>query len=264
MSRRKVQLMAFIVSATIFLWGTAPTSAFRISRPGIEAQAASEIDALSPLSIQMVDEAIAVLSMGWAGMDGAEQETFLRLYDPSGSGEIDEQFVTAVRENYIRVRRAFDGEIPVRYEPQSGMCEGMRLYYTDLLILHVCPYFLTEMNEMRKARTLIHEYVHIALHVKDRPYYRPTSESYARLTPRGSGPSRLPVIGLVIRAIAANDTLNHPDAYAHFAVAVSGRPGALEMYLDQSIDLTAAEYIECLHEHVRSNLVVDSWAQQRG
>ncbi len=133
-----------------------------------------------------------------------------------------------------------------------------------LLILHVFPFFLTETNELRKARTLIHEYTHIALRVIDGPYFRPTSKSYAQLTPRRSWPSRLPLIGPLIRVIAANDTLHHPDAYAHFAVAVSGQPGALERYGDQSIDFTAVHYIENLRELERSNPVADSWAQQRG
>jgi hypothetical protein len=156
-------------------------------------------------------------------MDAGQRALFLRYFDPAGTGEVDEAFVVAVRQNYRRIRHAFSGEVPLRYEADSHLCQEMRLYYTDLLSLHVCPYFLTEGNDLRKARTLIHEYAHIALWVVDRPYYCPGSKDYARLTPRGSCPAQLPLVGPLLRELNANDTLYHPDAYAHYALAASGK-----------------------------------------
>jgi hypothetical protein len=49
--------------------------------------------------------------------------------------------------------------------------------------------------------------------------------------------SQIPVIGPVNRELLANDTLYHPDAYAHFAVAMSDRPGALDSYLKNEVHL---------------------------
>ena len=61
---------------------------------------------------------------------------------------------------------------------------------------------------------------HIALLVVDRPYYQPTSSTYAALTPRGSWTAQIPLIGPLLREIAHNDTLYHPDAYTRFAAAL--------------------------------------------
>jgi hypothetical protein len=100
------------------------------------------------------------------------------------------------------------------------MCEGKRLYYTDLVKIHVCPYFNLEDNLNRKARALVHEIAHKALLVTDRHYFRPTSKAYLTLTPKGPWTAQLPIVGKLFRELAHSDTLFHPDAYAHFAVAV--------------------------------------------
>lgn len=191
-----------------------------------------EVQALTPMSIELVDQAIAVLSKGWQDMSPAERQVFLLLYDPSNTGEVDERFVEAVLNNYRRIRTALDRPIPVKYEADSSTCLGERIFYTDIIKLHVCPYFLTVGNDRLNARTLIHEYAHFALLVADRPYYDPASTDYAALTPYGSQANQLPLVGPVIRELSRGDTLYHPDAYAHFAVAVSGQPGAIELYLD--------------------------------
>jgi hypothetical protein len=183
----------------------------------------------------MVDKAVVVLAMGWTGMSPQEREAFLNLYDPAGTGEIDDEFVQQVLSNYQKIRDALGNDFNVKYAGDSEMCDGMRLYYTDILNIHVCPYFLTETDDTRKARTLVHEMSHIALKVKDRAYYRPTSKAYAKLTPNGSWLTQLPVIGPVIREIAASDTLYHPDTYAHFALAMSGHDGTMDKYLDNGI-----------------------------
>ena len=61
--------------------------------------------------------------------------------------------------------------------------------------------------------------------------YNPATEEYSTLTLRGSWTAQLPLIGPIFRELARGDTLYHPDAYAHFAVAVSGQPGIIELYL---------------------------------
>ena len=217
-----------------------------------------QVQAIIPTSEQLVDGVIAVLSKGWMGMSPAEREAFLALYDPAGTGEIDEGFVEAVLVNYQIIREELSREIAIVYEPDNNKCEDMRLYYTDLVKLHVCPYYLTEKDEIRKARTLIHEMAHKALLVMDRPYYRPTSEAYAQLTPNGSWMAQLPVVGRVIREIQHSDTLYHPDAYAHFTVAVSGQTVAMGMYA--SHHQTARSAGEIVTQPLATDpQVVDSW-----
>jgi hypothetical protein len=224
-----------------------------------EAMISQQARAIVPTSGQLVEEAIAVLSKGWTEMSRPEQEAFLTLYDPAGTGEIDQAFVEATLANYQKIQEALRQEITVVYEPDSKKCEGMRLYYTDLLKLHVCPYFLTEGNDVRKARTLIHEMAHIALRVTDRPYYRPTNKAYAQLTPTGSPLVQLPVVGPVIRELQHSDTLYHPDAYAHFTVAVSGQPVAAGMYSNQH-DAADAAGLTVQQPAAADLQVADSWA----
>ena len=191
-------------------------------------------------------------------MSPAEREAFLALYDPAGTGEIDEGFVEEVLVNYQIIQEELSREIAVVYEPEDKKCVDMRLYYTDLIKLYVCPYYLTEKDEIRKARTLIHEMAHKALLVMDRPYYRPTNEAYAQLTPNGSWMAQLPVVGPVIREIQHSDTLYHPDAYAHFTVAVSGRPVAMGMYV--SHHQTAGTAGEMVTQSLATDpQVIDSW-----
>jgi hypothetical protein len=184
--------------------------------------AESAIEELTPLSLQFVDGAIAVLSKGWSGMDEGEREIFLQIYDPAGTGEVDEQFVAEVLGNYRQIRRTLTAGLPVAYAGQSEPCKGQRLYYTDLTRLYVCPHFFEEENDLRKARTLIHEMAHKALWVSDRAYYRPTSKQYAKLTPNGFWAAQLPLVGRVLREVLRGDTLYHPDAYAHFALLNAG------------------------------------------
>jgi predicted SprT family Zn-dependent metalloprotease len=218
-----------------------------------------QVQSIIPTSERLVDGAIAVLSKGWRGMSPAEREAFLALYDPAGTGEIDEGYVEAVLVNYRKIREELNQEIAVVFEPDNSKCEDMRLYYTDLVKLHVCPYYLTEKDEIRKARTLIHEMAHMALLVTDRPYYRPTNEAYAQLTPNGSWMAQLPVVGPVIREIQGNDTLYHPDAYAHFTVAVSGQPVPMGMYVSHhQIPESAVEMVN--QPLATGPQVVDSWA----
>jgi len=213
------------------------------------------VQALIPASEQMVDSAIDVLSKGMKGMSQQEKEVLLNLYDPSATGDVDEAFLQSVLVNYKRIRQALNKEIRVVYESDNALCQGQRLYFTDLLKLHVCPYFFRESDDTRKARTLIHEYAHIALRVKDRPYYRPTSKAYAQLTPRGPWAAQLPIIGPVVREIVASDTLYHPDAYAHFALAMSGQADVLDNYLDKDEVVT----IVPSNSSATDYQITDSW-----
>ncbi|MDX1417633.1 MAG: hypothetical protein R3293_25745, partial [Candidatus Promineifilaceae bacterium] len=182
----------------------------------------AEIEALAPVSLQLVDAAIADLSLGWSGMSQSQRETFLLMYDPARTGDVDDAYVEQVLANYYKIRQTLAGEIAVAYAPDNENCEGQRLYFTDLTRLYVCPYFFEEANQLRKARTLIHEAAHIALLAVDRAYYRPTSKQYAQLTPNGSPLTRLPLAGRLLRELLRGDTLFHPDAYAHFALQNAG------------------------------------------
>ncbi len=217
--------------------------------------AEQQVQALIPASEQMVDSAIDVLSKGMKGMSPQEKEVLLNLYDPAATGDVDEAFLQTVLVNYERIEQALKKGIRVVYERDHASCQGQRLYFTDLLKLHVCPYFFSESNDTRKARTLIHEYAHIALRVKDRPYYRPTSKAYAQLTPRGPWAAQLPIVGPIAREIVASDTLYHPDAYAHFALAMSGQAGVLDNYLDEAEVVT----IVPSNDNNTDYQITDSW-----
>ncbi len=260
MSHGKVKYLTVILFVGMFIKLIVPVVSARKSGQFEETVVDPQVRAITPLSILMVDEAMTVLSKGWSGMSPAEQEAFLTIYDPANTGEIDEQFVRIVLNNFQRIRRAFENDIEVKYEPVNDRCEGKRLYYTDIISLHICPYFLSETNDTRKARSLIHEFTHIALLVKDRPYYRPTSKFYAELTPRGSWTSQLPIVGPVIREIVASDTLYHPDAYAHFALVVSGQASAREMFLNYGIGDMNDSYDGHLQEDGATMQAIDSWS----
>jgi hypothetical protein len=178
------------------------------------------METILPASRQMVDNAIEVLSQGWSNMSPEEQDLLQRYFDPAHSGGIDEQYVRKVHANYRRIRRRLNGRLVFELETDSDLCELQRLYYTDMVRVHVCPYLLTETRARRMARQLVHEVVHMALLVLDRPYYHGTSTAYTRLAPRGPWTAQLPVVGRVIGEIVRGDTLYHPDAYARYAAEV--------------------------------------------
>ena len=193
----------------------------------------------------MVDNAIQVLSKGWKGMSEAEREEFLRFYDPGNTGEIDQKFVDSVIKNYRRIDRKLDGHLLVKHEQESRMCVGMRLYYTEFVKIHVCPYIEVETSQSRMARDLVHEVAHMALLVVDRAYYYPDFSPYEALTPRGHWTAQLPLVGHLFREIARADTLYHPDAFSNFAMALTmiqaeeGRASRQPHQQATAIDLTA-------------------------
>jgi len=184
-----------------------------------EEKVLEEVDSLIPVGLQMVKSAEDVLSQGLSEMSPVERDQFERIFDPSGSGEIDDEFVEAVLKNYRKIQSRLEKSFVLQYEEEKDICENMRLYYTDFFKVHVCPYYKSEVDSVRKARVLVHEVGHIALLAGDRPYYDPKSYSsrYNKLTPYGSWANQIPLIGKVFREISHKDTLYHPDAYAWFA-----------------------------------------------
>ena len=187
---------------------------------GENSKIAGELETIIPLSLDFVNEAIVALSSGLDGLSKRDRQLLLVFFDPAETGDIDSRYVETVLANYRRIKSEFQDSISIYLDGNSDTCEGMRLYYTDLASIHICPFFATESNRERKARTFLHEMAHRALLVLDRTYYRPTNKKYAELTPRGPFIAQLPLIGPIFREIARQDTLFHPDAYAHFAMAL--------------------------------------------
>ncbi len=143
----------------------------------------------------LVDSAIAVLSKGWAGMTPTERHVFRRFYDPADTGDIDERFVKTVLNNYEQIQEEYNNTFVIEFETNSEMCRNMRLFYTDLIKVHACPYLNTKENVNRGAREFVHELAHKALLVVDRPYYTPNSTRYAALKSRGHWSAQVPFIG---------------------------------------------------------------------
>ena len=183
------------------------------------AKVLEEVENLVPVGLQMVQSAEAVLSQGLSEMSLEERDQFERIFDPSGSGEINDAYIEDVLNNYRKIESRLEKSFLLQYEEESDMCDNMRLYYTDFFKIHICPYYIGEEDSVRKARVLVHEVGHIALLAGDRPYYDPKSFSsrYNKLTPNGSWANQIPLIGKIFREISHNDTLYHPDAYAWFA-----------------------------------------------
>jgi len=216
--KKRIRWIIIIISLAIFLANVLPTRNVS-ALPDHEAKIINEVSSHIPMSLEMVDSAVEVLSKGLNGMTPEEIEQFERIFDPSDSGTIDQEYVDDVLENYGKIRSRLEGSISFEYTEDSEMCEGQRLYHTDFITIKICPYFNTESDSVRKTRVLVHEVAHIALKAKDRPYYDPKSysSSYNSLMPRGSWATQLPAVGLIFREISLGDTLYHPDAYAWFA-----------------------------------------------
>lgn len=223
MRKKILHQIITILCAIIILQAILPTSAQAADLSTDSSAFIQEVRSLIPTSIQMIDNAVTVLDQGWSGMTPSQREQFSRIFDPGNTGQIDDHYVEKVKSNYLKIRQRLDENFVIEFAENSGMCVGQRLYYTDFLKMYVCPYFLDEHREERKARTLIHETAHMALLVVDRPYYDPKSYSslYNDLTPQGSWVTQIPVIGHLIREINHNDTLYHPDTYAWLATEIN-------------------------------------------
>ena len=228
MDKRKAFGMAVLIAgilvkaASPLIAAGSSTSSGNASYVDTGPEVAGRIDAALASGPRMVEAATAVLEKGWGGMSPDEKSLFMKYFDPSGTGEIDEEFIRVVLDNYRKIHRRYEGDLTIIYETQNGMCRGTRLYYTDFLRIHLCPYVQREPNPERLARDLMHELAHISLLVVDRAYFSSTDPRYQSLTPRGHWTADLPIVGRLLREIARADTLYHPDAYSRYAWAVAG------------------------------------------
>jgi hypothetical protein len=178
-------------------------------------------------ALALVDQAIAALANGWTKMAPAHQAVFQRFFDPAGSGQIDDGFVSDVRANYGRIRGymsslQFDCNLGSRTICGTGnhWCVGGRLMWTCFGALHVCPKAYLAASDSFKIETMIHESTHNALHTTDRGYSN--EKDFKQLTPRGHGflhfLSGIPLLGRIFRLFRSNnDTLYNPDSYSGFA-----------------------------------------------
>lgn len=221
----KKRWFLIVMCIAIFLQGKQSISKVHALSSGKE-EVLEEAETLIPVSQQMVASAVEVLSQGLSDLSPEEREQFERIFDPSGSGEINDDYVKDVLNNYRKIENRLESSFVLQYEEESDMCDNMRLYYTDFFKIHICPYFINEEDSIRKARVLVHEVAHIALFAGDRPYYHPKSysASYNDLAPRGSWATQVPVVGLIFRELSKSDTLYHPDAYAWFASLMFSKP----------------------------------------
>ena len=187
-----------------------------------ESTAIRKAQAALPTSLQMVDDAITLLSKGLAGMTQEERELFQGFFDPGNTGDIDENYVLQVLDNYRRLREVLNKELTIKYEPESRDCRLMALFHTNYFEVHVCSYILEETNAGRIARDLVHEAAHIAWLANDREYYYSQDyQPYQKLTPRGHPAAQIPVVGRIIREIVLDDTLFNPDTYCTFAARLT-------------------------------------------
>jgi hypothetical protein len=216
--KNKKRWFFIVISIAILVQGVQAVGNVR-ALSNEEEEVLEEVEALIPVGQQMVDSAVEVLSKDLSEMSTEEREQFERIFDPSGSGAIDDDYVEDVINNYRKIGNRLESSFILQYEEESDMCDNMRLFYTDFFKIHICPYFIGEEDSVRKARVLVHEVAHIALLSGDRPYYHPKSysASYNELSPRGSWATQIPVVGMIVREISQSDTLYHPDAYAWFA-----------------------------------------------
>jgi len=181
-------------------------------------------------AVERVSGAITALSKGWRQMDPATKAVFNKFFDPAGTGDVDDSFVSDVRRNFQKIRSymsslSFDCDVESKTICGSGKgwCVGTRVMWTCFGALHVCPDAYNKADEGRKIGAIIHESVHNALHTTDREYA--SSKDFSRLKPRGSGflsfLSKIPIIGAIFRLFRSNnDTLNNPDSYSHFAMEI--------------------------------------------
>jgi hypothetical protein len=223
MSKKISSQVITILCGIIILQTILPTSVKAANDTFENHSADHKVDQIIPIAIQAIDNTIATLSMGWSGMTAAEREQLSSIYDPGNTGQIDEEYVDTILNNYLMIRRKLNDELAIVNGENNNMCVGQRLFYTDFIKIYVCPYYFSEHREERKVRTLIHETAHIALLVVDRPYYDPKSYSsrYNALTPQGSWVTQIPVFGHLLREIVHNDTLYHPDTYAWLATEIN-------------------------------------------
>jgi hypothetical protein len=218
-ARIRKSIITLILITILTQFFSSPAKAAEAALDTEEALVLAKVRAQVPHGQAMVANAIEVLSKGLEGMSEQELALFLTYYDPAGTGEADEVFVQDVLANYRKIEARLNEEITFIYVPNSSNCPLMTLYFTDFFRIYVCPYMVTEEHSERIARSMVHEVAHMALLVYDRAYFYESS-AYKKLAPRSHEYTRLPLIGHLLREVLREDTLYHPDAYAHFAVAL--------------------------------------------
>jgi hypothetical protein len=201
---------------------------------GCDPALQADLKAMHHPALEHVDRAIASLAPGWKGMIPANKAAFTQYFDPSGSGQIDDDFVSSVRNKYQMIRSSMRS---LRFDCDPGSrtlcgtsqrwCVGGRLMWTCFGNLHVCPTAYQAASPDFKIETIIHESVHNALLTTDRAYSN--EAGFKKLSPRGSGfwgsvlnfLGKIPVLGVLFRSLPGNnDTINNPDSYAGYSMQV--------------------------------------------
>jgi len=201
---------------------------------GCDPALQTDLQAMHQPALEHVDRAIASLAPGWKGMIPANKAAFTQYFDPSGSGQIDDGFVSSVRNKYQFIRSTMRS-LRFDCDPSSWTlcgtsqrwCVGGRLMWTCFGNLHVCPSAYKAASPDFKIETIIHESVHNALLTTDRAYSN--EAGFKKLSPRGSGLwgsvlnflGKIPVLGILFRSLPGNnDTINNPDSYAGYSMQV--------------------------------------------
>jgi len=219
-ARTQKSILSLILITILTQFSASPAKAANSALDTEEALVLAKVQAQVSHGQALVTNAILVLSKGLEGMSEQELALFLTYYDPADTGQIDEAFVQDVLANYRKIEARLNEEITFIYVPNSNNCPLMTLYFTDFYRIYVCPYMVTEERTERIARSMVHEVAHMSLLVFDRAYFYANSSAYKQLTPRGEECTRLPLVGHLLREYLRGDTLYHPDAYAHFALAL--------------------------------------------
>jgi len=89
-----------------------------------EREIVADVQAQIPLSIQLTEEAIAVISNGWDGMNTEQQAEFQNIFDPGDTGEIDDAYLRDVVANYEKILAKLNGEMRIEYVTDSKKCTG--------------------------------------------------------------------------------------------------------------------------------------------
>ncbi len=228
MSKNKVSwiftslILSILMKAILpnFAAGSSP-GASNASYRHTDAQVEAKIEAALPLGFDLIDQVIVILAEGRDGMSAAQWQLFQSYFDPASTGDLDEDFLQTVVDNYTEIKDQYYTNLVIEFETENKICRGMQLFYTDFFKVHVCPYIEVEADTDRIARDFVHELAHIAFVAQDRAYFFPGSSEYAEMSPHGHWSSHLPVVGRIMREITLQDTLYNPDSYSEFAYALS-------------------------------------------
>ena len=90
-----------------------------------ERKIVADVQGQIPLSIQMTEEAIAVISKGWNGMSAQQQALFLDIFDPGDTGEIDDAYLREVASNYEKILAKLKKDMRIKYVTDSEKCTAL-------------------------------------------------------------------------------------------------------------------------------------------